>query len=298
MTEPATGDERSVAADTRTDVATESEPAHPTSRADRSQERRRLRAAVWRQSLSVGAATGAYGVSFGALSVAAGLSVWQTCALSLLMFTGGSQFALVGVLGAGGSGISGVATALMLGIRNGLYSLEVNRLLDLRGWRRLFGAHLTIDESTAVAVAQPDRDTSALGFWATGMSVFVLWNATTLIGALLGDAMGDPRAYGLDAAAAAAFCGLLWPRLHNHRARAVAGVALVLAVVLSTVLPAGVPVLIAALVALVGLRVPAPSTIPSTIPGAAPDSTVGAAAEPDSPTAPAADPATDRQEAP
>lgn len=245
------------------------QPRPVASRADRGQERRRVRGAVWRQSLSVGAATGAYGVSFGALSVAAGLSVWQTCALSLLMFTGGSQFALVGVLGAGGSGISGVATASMLGIRNGLYSLEVNRLLDLRGWRRLVGAHLTIDESTAVAVAQPDRETSALGFWATGLSVFVLWNITTLVGALLGDAMGDPRVYGLDAAAAAAFCGLLWPRLHNHRARAVAGVALVLAVALSNVLPDGVPVLIAGLVALVGLRVPAtPATTGS---GAAAD---------------------------
>lgn len=228
------------------------------SRAGRAQERRRLRRAVWRQSLSVGAATGAYGVSFGALSVAAGLSVWQTVALSLLMFTGGSQFALVGVLGAGGSGISGVATASLLGIRNGLYSLEINRLLDLRGWRRLAGAHLTIDESTAVAVAQPDRELSALGFWATGLSVFVLWNATTLAGALLGDAMGDPRTYGLDAAAAAAFCGLLWPRLHNHLARLVAGIALVLAVALSPVLPAGLPVLVTVFVALLGLRTATP----------------------------------------
>ena len=162
-----------------------------SSRADRLGERRHTRAVALRQALSVGAATGTYGVSFGALSVAAGLNVYQTVVLSLLMFTGGSQFALVGVLGAGGSGISGVATASMLGIRNGLYSLEVNRLLELRGWRRIAGAHLTIDESTAVAVAQPDRETAALGFWATGVSVFLLWNLTTLVGALLGDAMGD-----------------------------------------------------------------------------------------------------------
>ncbi len=218
---------------------------------------RRTRRAALRQALSVGVATGTYGVSFGALSVAAGLNVWQTMALSALMFTGGSGFALVGILGAGGSGASAVAASSMLGIRNGLYALEINRILALRGWRRLLGAHLTIDESTAVAVSQPDREAAAVGFWATGLSVFTLWNVTTLLGAFLGDAMGDPRAYGLDAAAAAAFCALLWPRLHNHRARIVAVAALAVAVSLSTVLPAGVPVLVAALLALVGLRLPA-----------------------------------------
>ncbi|GAB94256.1 putative branched-subunit amino acid permease [Kineosphaera limosa] len=213
-------------------------------------------AATKRQALSVGIATGAYGISFGALSVAAGLSVWQTIALSLLMFTGGSQFAFVGIIGAGGGGLSATATASLLGVRNGLYALEISRLLDLRGWRRLLGAHWTIDESTAVAVGQPDTARSSIGFWWTGAAVFVLWNLTTAIGAVLGDAMGDPRQYGLDAAAAAAFCALLWPRLHSHLTRGVALVALLLAVGLSAFVPPGVPVLLAALVALVGLPTP------------------------------------------
>ena len=60
-------------------------------------------AEVRRQSWSVGFATGLYGASFGALAVAAGLEIWQTCALSLLMFTGGSQFAFVGIIGSGGT---------------------------------------------------------------------------------------------------------------------------------------------------------------------------------------------------
>lgn len=212
--------------------------------------------ATIRQALSVGVATGAYGISFGALSVASGLDVWQTIALSALMFTGGSQFAFVGVLGAGGSGASAIATASLLGVRNGLYGLEIGRILGLRGWRRLLGAHLTIDESTAVCVGQPDARRRSLGFWWTGWSVFVLWNLTTAVGALLGDAMGDPRTYGLDAAAAAAFCALLWPRLASRLTGAVAVGALLVAVALSAVLPAGVPVLVAALVALVGLREP------------------------------------------
>ena len=221
--------------------------------------------ATIRQALSVGVATGAYGISFGALSVASGLDVWQTIALSALMFTGGSQFAFVGVLGAGGSGASAIATASLLGVRNGLYGLEIGRILGLRGWRRLLGAHLTIDESTAVCVGQPDARRRSIGFWWTGWSVFVLWNLTTAVGALLGDAIGDPRTYGLDAAAAAAFCALLWPRLQNRLTGAVALGALLVAVALSAVLPAGVPVLVAALVALVGLREPAaPASPPAT----------------------------------
>ena len=197
-----------------------------------------LRRAVVRQSVSVGLATGAYGVSFGALSVAAGFSIWQTVAMSALLFTGGSQFAIVGIIAAGGSAGPAVAASTLLGVRNGLYSLPVGRLLEVTGLRRVAAAPLTIDESTAVAVAQPEPRAGRLGFWLTGLSVFTLWNLTTLVGALVGDALGDPRRYGLDAAAAGAFCALLWPRLHNHLTRGVALTALTISVVLSALLPA------------------------------------------------------------
>lgn len=217
-------------------------------------------AATKRTAVSVGLAAGTYGISFGALSVANGLSVWQTCALSLLMFTGGSQFALVGVLGAGGTGLSAVATASLLGVRNGLYGLQVVRLLDVHGLRRLAAAQLTIDESTAVAVAQPTTALARVGFWWTGLSVFVFWNLTTLVGALLGNALGDPKTYGLDAAAAAAFCALLWPRLRSARPVAVAAAAIALALVVAPHVPAGVPVLVAAIAALLGGAYPAART--------------------------------------
>ena len=211
---------------------------------------------VWRQGLSVGVATGAYGLSFGALSVTAGLTVWQTCALSLVMFTGGSQFAFVGIIGSGGlaAAPAAIATASMLGVRNGLYALELRRLLGATGARRLAAAHLTIDESTAVAVAQDDVASSRLGFWVTGLSVFLLWNLMTLAGALAGNAMGDPRTYGLDAAACAAFTALLWPRLRDCEAVAIAVVGALVAIVLLPALPAGIPVLLAALAALVAGR--------------------------------------------
>jgi len=213
---------------------------------------RERRAQVVRQSMSVALATGAYGLSFGALSVAAGLSIWQTQVLSLLLFSGGSQFAFVGILAGGPSGAAAaIATSTLLGVRNGLYGLQVSRMLQVRGVRRLAAAQLTIDESTAVGVAQPEQRAGRLGFWATGLGVFALWNAATLVGSLVGDAMGDPRRYGLDAAAAAAFCGLLWPRLKSRDAFAIAALSGVVAVLLAPHAPAGIPVLVAALAALV-----------------------------------------------
>ncbi|WP_062203057.1 AzlC family ABC transporter permease [Demequina salsinemoris] len=206
------------------------------------------------QAVSVSIATGAYGLSFGALSVAAGLDVWQTAALSLLVFSGGSQFAFVGVLGAGGSAAAAVATSTFLGIRNGFYGVALAEVLrPMRGARLAWGAQVTIDESTAVALAQPHDDLPArrAGFWWTGVGVFVLWNAITVLGALLGTRIGDPADWGLDAAAGAAFLGLVWPRLASRRAQAVAGAAAVLALALTPLVPAGVPVLAAALVGVV-----------------------------------------------
>lgn len=224
----------------------------------------RTRTTVLRQAWSVGIATGAYGISFGALGVASGLDVWQTCALSLLMFTGGSQFAFVGVIGAGGTGVAAIATATLLGVRNGLYGLQVSEFLHDRGWQRGVAAHLTIDESTAVGIAQPTVRASQVGFWQTGIAVFIFWNLFTLAGALLGNALGDPRRWGLDAAAAAAFVALLWPRLRSRDAAATAAAAVVLTVVVAPWAPAGIPVLVAALAAVaVGLLPPTPSPTPS-----------------------------------
>ncbi len=211
---------------------------------------------VLRQCLSVGVATGTYGISFGALSVAAGLNLWQTIALSSLLFSGASQFAVVGIVAAGGSGAAAVATSTLLGVRNSLYALQMSRLLRVNGLRRVAAAHLTIDESTAVGVAQPEPPAQRLGFWGTGLAVFVLWNLMTMVGAVVGNALGDPKQFGLDAAAPAAFCALLWPRLKSGDARAVAAVSAVIALVVAPHAPAGIPVLVAAFAAIVAGLLP------------------------------------------
>lgn len=210
----------------------------------------RRRSGVVRDALGVGVATGAYGLSFGAIGVAGGLTVAQTCATSVLMFTGASQFALVGVLAAGGSAPAAAATAVLLGARNALYGLRLSSLLRLSGTRKVIGAQLVIDESTAMCLAHAD-DVGArrLAFWSTGLAVFVLWNLATLVGALAGSAIGDPQTYGLDAAVPAAFLALLWPRLTDARSRAVAVAAAGVALALTPVAPVGMPVMAAAGVA-------------------------------------------------
>ena len=215
-------------------------------------ERRR---GILRDAVGIGVATGAYAISFGAIAVAAGLSVWQTQALSGLMFTGASQFALVGVLGAGGGTLTAIAIATLLGTRNAFYALHMVGVLRPRGWRRLAAAQLTIDESAGMSVGHEDDEASArLAFWATGLSVFVLWNIGTLIGALGADILGDPARFGLDAAIPAAFLALLWPRLDSTVARFVAVLAAAIALILSPWMGAGLPVLIAGGIA-VGLGV-------------------------------------------
>lgn len=206
-----------------------------------------------RQGLGVALATSAYGVSFGALAVASGLDIWQTCVLSLFMFTGGSQFAFVGVIGAGGlaAAPAAIASASLLGVRNVAYGMRMSPVIGDGIWRRAAAAQFTIDESTAVSLAQRTPHARTVGFWVTGIGIYVGWNLSTLAGALLGDVLGDPKAYGLDAAAAAAFLALLWPRLRRLQPIAVGIAAATVATVLTPVLMPGLPVLLAALVAFV-----------------------------------------------
>ncbi|MFG3094075.1 AzlC family ABC transporter permease [Streptomyces sp. NPDC048202] len=211
--------------------------------------------AVVRDALGVGVAVGLSGFAFGVTSAGSGLGLLQTCALSLLVFTGASQFALVGALAAGGNPFTAAAGAFFLGVRNAFYGLRLSQLLALPRALRPFAAQWVIDETTAVTVAQPDRRSARLGFTVTGLSLYVLWNLTTLLGALGARALGDTDAWGLDAAGPAVFLALLAPMLTTFTERVVAALAVVLGLGLLPVLPAGAPVLVAALAAPLALFV-------------------------------------------
>lgn len=212
--------------------------------------------AVRRDSLGVGLAVGAYGFAFGAASSAAGLSVLQSCLLSLLAFTGGTQFAVVGVIAGGGGAAAALASGLLLGSRNTLYAMRLAPLLRVRGARRWLAALGTIDESTAMAVGQKDPVLARVAFWWTFGGVFTVWNVATALGALAGSVL-DPASFGLDAVVPAAFLALLAPRLRAGAVEArVALGAAVIAAALIPVTPPGVPVLAACAALLLAVRVP------------------------------------------
>lgn len=209
-------------------------------------------------SVVLGVAVGLFGISFGVLAVAAGLSTAQACAMSLLVFTGASQFAAVGIIDTGGSTATALGSALLLGARNAAYGLTMSKVLRGRLPTRLLAAQLVIDESTAMGTAQPDPVDQRRAFWWAGASVFVFWNLGTLLGALGGDAIGDPERYGLDAAFPAGFVALVVPHLRSFEGRVAAAMGVAIALLLVPVAPAGLPVLAASAAVLLGLRRPSP----------------------------------------
>ena len=210
---------------------------------------------VDRTALSVAFTVGLYGAAFGAAGVTAGFSILQTCLLSILLFSGASQFAVVGIMGAGGAAVSAIATATLLGFRNALYGLQMAPILKVKGLKRILSAQLTIDESTAVATLQENDADRRRGFYITGIGVYVFWNLFTFLGALGASAIGDPSVWGLDAAVPAAFCGLIWPRLKNKTHFVVSAVAIAWALILTPITAAGIPIITTVLLAVIfGLK--------------------------------------------
>lgn len=200
-----------------------------------------------RDAIALGAAVGVFGVSFGVLAVATGLSVPKACAMSLLVFTGASQFAAIGVIASGGSVGAALGSALLLAARNAAYGLVLAPRIGGEQARRLLAAQLTIDESAAMSAAQTDRSHASGAFWWTGVAVFVFWNLGTLIGTLAGTALGDPQTLGLDAAFPAGFVVLVAPHLQGRRGRVAAASGALIALLLVPLTPAGTPILAASL---------------------------------------------------
>jgi len=213
------------------------------------------RGAILRAAMGIGLYAMAFGASFGAISIGSGLTLPQTMVLSLVMFTGASQFAFVGVAASGGSPFAAVPAALLLGMRNAFYGVPISEILHPRGFARLWTAHFVIDETTAMAIGQATPRARRFAFWTTGMILFSLWQLGSLAGALVGRAV-NPTDIGLDAAAPAVFLALLWPRLRRREGRwlALGGAAVALALI--PVAPPGIPVIASAGVALVGGLLP------------------------------------------
>lgn len=210
---------------------------------------------VFAACVTLGLAVGVFAVSFGVTAVGAGASVAQTCVMSLLVFTGASQFSAVSVLGAGGSAASAFGGAALLAARNSVYGLAMAPHLRGRVATRLVAAQITIDESTAMAAAQTDETHRRAAFWITGLSIYLFWNLGTLIGAILGSTV-DPKTYGLDAAFPAAFVAMVWPMLRERRSATAAAIGMTVCLASIPFTPVGVPILCAVLGVVVGIPSP------------------------------------------
>ena len=203
--------------------------------------------------MTLSTAVGVFAIAFGVLSVSAGASVAQTCALSLLTFTGASQFSAVGVIAGGGSPSAAVGGALMLAARNAIYGLAVAPHMKGSLGKRLVTAHFVIDETTAMMSAQNNPERRRFAFWWTAIPLFVLWNLGTLVGALLGNSL-DASAFGLDVAFSAGFVAMLAPHLARRRGRQAAALGAVICLVLIPFVPVGLPILASGLAIFIGVR--------------------------------------------
>ena len=214
-----------------------------------------VRRQIVTNATSIGFSVAMYGVSFGALGTTTGLTIPQTMALSLLMFTGASQFTLVSTLASGGTALTAVVASWLMGTRNAAYSMRMAPILKSSGPGRLVAVQLTIDESTAMGLAQDEEvfegRASRLAFWATGLSVYLLWNLATFIGAVSVSAIGDPKSFGLDAAIAAGLFALVWPQIKSRTDLSVAFGGALIALAFTPLVSPGVPVLAAASVSII-----------------------------------------------
>jgi 4-azaleucine resistance transporter AzlC len=204
-------------------------------------------------SATVGVVIGAFGAVFGVAAVAAGSSVLQACVMSLLVFTGASQYSAVSVVADGGSTATALSSSLLLAARNGVYGLTMARVLGGSLARRLAAAHLVLDESTAMATAQIGRRQQATAFWVTGLAVFVFWNLGTLGGALVGSEVDTAR-WGLDAAVPAGFVAMVWPQFKTRNGRIAGLLGAVVCLATIPFVPIGLSVLCASVAVLVGVR--------------------------------------------
>jgi predicted branched-subunit amino acid permease len=204
---------------------------------------KQTRNAMVRQGLSIGVSLIPFGLAFGVSCTKAGLSWVQALAFSSLVFTGGSQFAAVGVLGDGGGAAAAIGAGLLLSIRSLVYGLVMAPILKGRFTYRAAASQLMIDESIAVSTSQTTPSARRMGYFVGGLSVFFFWNLTTLIGAVALKSNGDLVAkFGLDATVPAAFAALLWPRLQDPANRRVAVVGALIALILIPIAPAGIPI--------------------------------------------------------
>jgi 4-azaleucine resistance transporter AzlC len=213
--------------------------------------------ALLRDVLAISASVAVSGASFGAIAVSSGSPWWIPLLMSLVVFAGGAQFMAVGIVAAGGSPVAAVLAGLLLNLRLLPFGLAVGDLIGRGPVGRLVGSHLLTDETVAFALAQREPARARTAFWLCGACLFTAWNLGVLGGVLVGQSIGDPAVFGLDAAFPAALLALVLPALRDRPTLRAALVGAVVALAATPFAPPGVPVLLG-LVGMLALRLPVP----------------------------------------
>jgi 4-azaleucine resistance transporter AzlC len=183
-------------------------------------------------------------LSYGAIAVTSGLPLWVPAAQSVLVLAGASEFLFVGIVAAGGNPLAAALAGLLVNARHVPYSLALPDVTG-RGWRRMLGTHLMNDESVVFALAQEDQARGRAAYWLCGLGVLAGWPAGAVLGALIGGAVRDTSALGLDAMFPAVILALIVPELRDPGTLRAAAAGAAIALAAAPFLPPGLPVLLA-----------------------------------------------------
>jgi 4-azaleucine resistance transporter AzlC len=198
-------------------------------------------------------AAAALGASFGVLARTAHVDALAAIVMSATTFAGSSQVAAVSVLGAGGGVLAAVVAALLLNARYAPIGITVAHSFRGSPLKRLAQAQLVVDESWALSGGGTPRFDRRILLGIGGLLWFA-WVGGTALGALAGQAIGNPSAFGLDGAFAALFAALLAAQLLDRRRIAAALGGGVIAAVLIPFTPPGIPIIAATAAVAAGWR--------------------------------------------
>ncbi|MFM7678736.1 MAG: AzlC family ABC transporter permease [Roseiflexaceae bacterium] len=192
-----------------------------------------------------------FGMVYAVSALAAGLSIWETLGMSLIVFAGASQFTAVGLFGSGANPWTIIATTAIINARHLLLAASTaSYIRRAPTWLRSLVAFQLTDETYAVGIQHFAKNGGDAWYqFGSNLSLYVVWAASTVIGSLLGALIPDPGALGLDLIFPLTFIAFTVPLLRDRVNRVVAGLAALISVGTALILPGSWYVLTAGILA-------------------------------------------------
>lgn len=192
-----------------------------------------------------------FALAFSVLARTAGFTTLETQAMSVLIFAGGAQVAIVTLFANGAGALAMAGTAALVNLRYLLYGMSLSRLWPERtAPPKPIAGLLMTDETYGLVIRDLHRGggSPAYAFGASA-GLFVVYNAATLVGSLAGHLLPDPSTIGLDFVFPLTFVALLLPLVRNKRQIAVALVSLVAVLIARETMATGAAIMTAATLA-------------------------------------------------